>query len=145
LLLAVTLTASLLWAQGEAAISGVATDATGSTMRGATIRITNTEKGTVRTILTDGAGRYEAPLLAVGTYEVSAAKAGFNTSKQSVALVLGQHANVDLTLSVAGIQQAVRKFPTSKGMNSADRWAGRSSGTRHSFSRTMRATVKFSA
>ena len=98
----------LVRAQGEASISGVATDATGSAIPQATIRIINTEKGAVRTILTDDAGRYEAPLLAVGTYEVSAEKAGFNTAKRSVSLVLGQHANVDLTLSVAGIRQAIQ-------------------------------------
>ena len=95
-------------AQGEASISGVATDATGSAIPQATIRIINTEKGAVRTILTDDAGRYEAPLLAVGEYEVSAEKAGFSTAKRSVSLVLGQHANIDLTLSVAGIRQTIQ-------------------------------------
>ena len=108
MLLAISLAAPLVWAQGEASISGVATDATGSAIPQATIRIINTEKGAVRTILTDDAGRYEAPLLAVGTYEVSAEKAGFNTAKRSVSLVLGQHANVDLTLAVAGIHQAIQ-------------------------------------
>ena len=108
LLLAISLAAPLVRAQGEASISGLATDATGSAIPQATIRIINTEKGAVRTILTDDAGRYEAPLLAVGTYEVSAEKAGFSTAKRSVSLVLGQHANVDLTLSVAGIRQAIQ-------------------------------------
>jgi hypothetical protein len=106
LLLAISLAAPV-WAQGEASISGVATDATGSAIPQATIRIINTEKGAVRSIPTDDAGRYEAPLLAVGTYEVSAEKAGFNTAKRSISLVLGQHASVDLTLTVAGIHQTI--------------------------------------
>jgi len=106
--LAITLAPSLVRAQGEASISGLVTDATGSAIPGATIKIINMEKGAVRTILTDAEGRYEAPLLAVGEYEVSAEKAGFNVAKRSVALVLGQHASVDLVLNVAGIRQAVQ-------------------------------------
>ncbi|MGO8788549.1 MAG: carboxypeptidase regulatory-like domain-containing protein [Terriglobia bacterium] len=106
--LAMTLAPSRVRAQGEASISGVATDATGSAIPQATIRITNTEKGSVRTILTDGAGRYEAPLLAVGQYEVSAEKTGFSTATRSVLLVLGQHANIDLTLAIEGIRQTVQ-------------------------------------
>jgi len=108
LLLVIYLATPQVWAQGEASISGFATDATGSAIPRATIRIINTEKGTVRTILTDDAGRYDAPLLAVGTYEISAEKAGFSTVKRSVALTLGQHASVDLTLSVAGIRQTIQ-------------------------------------
>jgi len=106
--LAITLAPSPVRAQGEASISGVATDATGSAIPGATIRISNTETGGVRTISTDSEGRYEAPLLAVGEYQISAEKTGFNPAKRSVALVLGQHASVNLTLNVAGIRQAVQ-------------------------------------
>lgn len=107
LLLAISLAGRMVWAQGEASISGVAVDATGSAIPQATIRIINTEKGAVRAIPTDDAGRYEAPLLAVGTYEVYADKAGFNTAKRSITLVLGQRASVDLTLTVAGIHQTI--------------------------------------
>ena len=108
LLLAMSLAASAAWAQGEASISGVAADATGAAIPRATVRIINAEKGSVRTTLTDDAGRYEAPLLAVGAYEVSAEKAGFTTARRTVTLVLGQHANIDLTLIVAGIHQTVQ-------------------------------------
>jgi hypothetical protein len=98
----------MVWAQGEASISGIATDATGSAIAGATIKIVNMEMGTARTIVTDEAGRYEAPLLAVGTYEVSAAKTGFSTAKRRISLVLGQHASLDLTLAIAGIHETVQ-------------------------------------
>ena len=108
LLLAASLAAPPVRAQGEAAISGRVVDATGSVIARATITITNTEKGAVRTTVTDDAGRFEAPLLAVGAYEVSAEKAGFSTAEQSVTLVLGQHADLQLTLTVAGIHQAIQ-------------------------------------
>ncbi len=97
-----------IWAQGEASISGVITDATGSAIPGATLRIVNAEKGAVRTVLTDSAGRYEAPLLVVGTYEVSAEKAGFTPAKRAVALVLGEHANADFRLTVEGVRQTIQ-------------------------------------
>ncbi len=122
LLLAISLGPSPVRGQAEASISGLATDATGGAIPQATVRIIDTEKGAVRTVLTDGAGRYVAPLLAVGTYEVSAEKASFNTVKRSVSLVLGQHANVDLTLPLAGIRQAilVEAAPFAPAVNTAD-------------------------
>ena len=100
--MAITLATPIARAQGEASISGTATDTTGSAIPQATIRITNKETGAVRTVSTDAAGRYEAPVLAVGSYEISAEKAGFNPAKRRLTLVLGQHASVDLALTVAG-------------------------------------------
>ena len=122
LCLALSLAPSPLRAQGEASISGLATDATGSAIPGATIKIINTETGGVRATSTDAEGRYDAPLLAVGEYQISAEKSGFNTAKRSVALVLGQHASVNLTLNVAGIRQAVQveSFPFAPTVTNAD-------------------------
>ncbi len=108
LLLAMFLAAPQVRAQGEAAISGHVADATGSAIPQATVKITNTEKGAVRTTVTDDAGRFEAPLLDVGAYEVSAEKAGFSTARQSVTLVVGQRADLRMTLAVAGIHQAIQ-------------------------------------
>ena len=87
-------------AQGGASIGGAVIDASGSTIPGATVKIKNAETGAVRSVVTDDAGRYEAPLLEVGSYEVSAEKAGFQVSEVRITLVLGQRAAVDLTLSV---------------------------------------------
>ena len=108
LILATALAVPLARAQGEASISGVATDATGSAIPGVSIRILSTEKGAVRSVATDGAGRFEAPLLPVGEYEITAEKTGFNAIKRSVTLVLGQRANVDLTLVVGEIRQSIQ-------------------------------------
>jgi hypothetical protein len=105
---AVVLFPTDLRAQGEASISGIATDATGSAIPQATVRVTNVETGSIRTILTDSAGRFEVPLLPVGAYEVSAEKAGFSEVIERVSLVLGQHASVGLRLPVAGVRQTVQ-------------------------------------
>ena len=108
LLLAISLAAPLVRAQGEASLSGLVADATGSAIPHATIRIVSAENGSVRTIVTDDAGRFDVPLLAVGKYEVSTEKTGFSVAARSVSLVLGERAHIDLTLSVAGIRQVVQ-------------------------------------
>ena len=95
-------------AQTEASISGTITDATGSAIPGATVHINNVETGATRNSLSDEAGRYEAPLLAVGNYEISTEKAGFQPlTQKSITLVLGQRATVDLVLQVGTLSQTV--------------------------------------
>jgi len=99
--------APAVWAQGEASISGQVVDATGSAIPHASIKITNAEKGSARVTGTDEGGKFYAPLLSVGSYQVSAQKDGFSTVEQDVTLVLGQRAELTLTLAVAGVHQAI--------------------------------------
>ncbi len=102
------------WAQGEAAISGIITDSTGATIAGATVKVQNLETGAIRTLVTGAAGRYDASLLAVGKYQVTAEQTGFRTeSKTGITLVLGQRADVDLILTVGGVQQNINVEETS--------------------------------
>jgi hypothetical protein len=108
LLLMISMAAPLVRAQGEASISGKVTDASGSAIPHASIKIISEEKGSVRTTGTDEAGNFYAPLLSVGKYRVTGEKEGFSTVEQEVPLVLGQRANLDLTLTVAGIHQAIQ-------------------------------------
>jgi hypothetical protein len=98
-------------AQGECSISGSVTDATGSVIPRATVKIINTETGATRSTLTDDSGRFEAPLLAVGSYEVTADQAGFSPSMRIILLVLGQHATVDLTLPLGKLREAIQVEP----------------------------------
>ena len=97
-----------LWAQDDASIRGTLNDATGSAIAGGTVRIKNLETNLARTLTTDESGRYEAPALPVGAYEVSAEKSGFQPARAKVNLVLGQRATVDLALAVAELQQSVQ-------------------------------------
>src|SRR6202166_1471232 len=98
----------MAWAQGEASINGAVTDTTGAVIAGATVKVTNVEIGTVRAIVTDNAGRYDAAALAVGKYEVSAEQAGFRTEvKTGITLAIGQRAEVNLMLAVGGVQQSI--------------------------------------
>src|SRR6195256_5408932 len=96
------------WAQEEASIGGIVTDSTGAVIVGATVRVKNVETGALRTLVTDGTGRYDASLLVVGKYEVTAEQTGFRAeSKTGITLVLGQRAAVDLKLAVGGVQQSI--------------------------------------
>jgi Carboxypeptidase regulatory-like domain/TonB-dependent Receptor Plug Domain len=101
-------TATPAWSQGDASIRGTLSDATGSAIAGGAVRVKNLETGLARTLVTDEAGRYEAPALPVGEYEISAAKAGFQSAQAKVNLVLGQRASIDLVLAVAELQQSVQ-------------------------------------
>jgi len=53
-------------------ILGTVTDQTGGAIAGATVSVTDTERGTTRTLTTDESGSYNASSLIPGTYTVSA-------------------------------------------------------------------------
>lgn len=95
-------------AQDDASITGTVLDASGAGIDRASVTIKNTGTGLERELETDSAGRFHAPSLAVGSYELTAEKPGFRSERRSgVVLVVGQHEEVDLTLQVGDIKQTV--------------------------------------
>src|SRR6266851_2735176 len=95
-------------AQVSAAISGVVSDASGAAIAAATVAAKNLETGAVRTTATDTAGRYQLPELAVGAYEVTVAKDGFQTTvRGGIHLVVGQHASLDFSLQVGAVTEQI--------------------------------------
>ena len=102
------LAAGVTRAQGEASISGVVSDATGSAIAGASVKIESVETGGVRSLVTDLAGRYDAPLLPVGSYKLTVEKTGFRSeSKTGITLVVGERAAVDFSLTVGELRETV--------------------------------------
>jgi hypothetical protein len=96
-------------AQGEASIWGVVTDSTGASVPKANVTVKNVETGAERKYVTDDDGRFDAPLLAVGSYEVTVEKTGFRReSRGGITLVLGQRSEVSFGLTVGEIEQSVR-------------------------------------
>ncbi len=80
-------------------ILGNVTDQSGGAIAGATVTVTDTERGTTRTLVTDDSGSYNAPSLIPGTYTVGAAYKGFkSTERQNIVLEVGKEARVDLEL-----------------------------------------------
>src|ERR1700719_306317 len=110
----VTILVTMCWvqpAQGQvaASIKGMVTDSSGAPIASATVTAKNTETGALRTAATDDAGRYQIVSLAVGPYEVSVSKSGFQEAiRTGIRLVVGQEANVDLTLRVSAVTAEVR-------------------------------------
>src|ERR1700738_2735487 len=76
------LAGSLLHAQTSfGRVSGSVTDASGAAVPGATIKITNLETQTARTVETDGNGLYALTNLPVGPYTMEATQKGFQTKQ----------------------------------------------------------------
>jgi hypothetical protein len=96
-----------LWCQVVgASISGTVIDDTGAGLPEASVTIRNTETGAERKLVTDDAGRYAAPSIAVGPYQVQAEKVGFTSQvRTGINLVVGQKTVVNLTLPVGELKQ----------------------------------------
>jgi hypothetical protein len=102
------LAAGISYAQGEASIWGVVTDSSGASVPAATVKVENVETGAVRNLVSDADGRYDAALLAVGSYKVTVEKTGFQSqTKTGIALVVGQRSEVDIALGLTQLQQSV--------------------------------------
>ncbi|HWZ26781.1 MAG TPA: carboxypeptidase-like regulatory domain-containing protein [Verrucomicrobiae bacterium] len=97
------------FAQQEASIQGLVSDASGGAVPSVAIRIKNLETGAQRNLLTDPEGRFDAAALPVGRYEVLAEKNGFRTEvKTSISVVVGQRETVDIVLQVGDVRQTVQ-------------------------------------
>ncbi|HVB88546.1 MAG TPA: carboxypeptidase regulatory-like domain-containing protein [Candidatus Dormibacteraeota bacterium] len=89
-------------------ISGTVVDASGAVIAGAKVVVTNTATGVSTTLTSNDQGRYNAPDLVVGPYQVQATKEGFQTVLQkNVNLTVGSQLVVNLTLQVGQTQQTV--------------------------------------
>ena len=91
-----------------ATVEGVVTDESGGALPDANVEITNTETGVARTVVTDSAGRYFAPNLRVGTYEIVVTLQGFTrTVKTRLDLGVGRRAVIDIQMSIAGTTEEI--------------------------------------
>ncbi len=90
------------------AIEGTVTDPDGGVLPGVDVTIQNQGTGLQRQTQTDEAGRYRAPLLPVGTYQVTALLDGFATTKRTgLELTIGQTLVVDLEMGLAGVSDTI--------------------------------------
>ncbi len=91
-----------------ATITGTVTDATGAAVPGANVQIKNSGTDITQNITTDGAGRFNAPSLIVGDYEVQASKMGFQSLvRKGITLTVGGTAVVDFTMQIGQTQTTV--------------------------------------
>src|SRR5450432_3045566 len=85
-------------------VVGVVIDASGATVPGAAITVTNKDTGVKYTAVTNGDGEYRLNNVPVGRYDVSAAKPGFTTATMAgVQLDLNHTSSIKLTLAVGTV------------------------------------------
>src|SRR5215467_9727539 len=96
------LAAEQVHAQGATAtISGTVLDPTGAAIPGASITVKNLGTAFTQTVVSDDQGRYLAPELPIGEYEVQGSLMGFQTVVRSgIQLTVGSRPVVDLKLPV---------------------------------------------
>lgn len=82
-------------------LTGVITDQTGAVLPDADIEIKDNSKGTVRSSKTDREGVYRFFFLAPSEYTVTSSVPGFEVTKRTIPVSVGQSTSVDLTLKVA--------------------------------------------
>jgi hypothetical protein len=98
-----------VFAQGsQGAIQGAVFDSSGANIPGATVTITDVDRGTTRVLISDEAGQYAAAGLTVGNYKVRAELTGFATVERSnVRVEVGNNTRVDLTLMPGGQAETI--------------------------------------
>ena len=116
LILTGLLSCAALLGQGDASLWGSVTDTTGAGIPNAAVTVRNLETGTSRAVVTDEAGHFNAPALAVGHYEVAASKTGFQIDRRTaITLVVGAREEVNLRLQVGDVHQTV-EVPANPGI-----------------------------
>jgi len=92
----------------KAEIVGTVKDANGAVVPGASVTITKVDTGTERKVTSGDAGEYNAPLLDIGRYKVTATKQGFQTTtNENIVLQTNDRVRVDLELKPGDISGVV--------------------------------------
>ena len=99
------------WAQSQSingTIRGHVTDATGASVAGATVTVTNAEMGYTKTITTEGDGYFVLVNLPLGTYKVSVSREGFSTAAyDQIVLTAGKETVLDPSLKVGNTKEQI--------------------------------------
>jgi hypothetical protein len=90
--------------QTTAAITGTVVDEGGAAINGATVTVTDTDRGTIYTAKTSNNGIYNFVRVPIGNYQVKAEAPGFQSEIQSaLTLVLNQTARLDFKMKVGAV------------------------------------------
>ena len=105
----IALSAPAAWAQQASGIGGVVRDSAGLAMPGVTVEAASPaliEK--VRSVVTDGEGRYSLVDLRPGAYTVTFTLTGFSTvSREGIELGVGFTATVNVTMAVGALAETI--------------------------------------
>jgi hypothetical protein len=91
-----------------AQIAGNVQDATGAVLPGATVTLTQTDTGYMRTLTTNAAGAYTAPDLPLGPYRLQVTAPGFSTFvNNGIVLEVGTNPEINVKLALGSLSQEI--------------------------------------
>jgi hypothetical protein len=89
-------------------VLGSVTDQTGAAVAGATVVVTDTQRGTSRSLVTDVSGGYVAPDLIPGTYKIHIQAKGFKSSERpNVTIEVATDVRADFTLQPGNVSEVI--------------------------------------
>ena len=104
----VAASSALAQASGSTAeLRGQVTDTVGAAIPGATVTLTDANKGTVRTATTDAEGNYTFLGLLPSPYDLKVEAKGFASSLTRLELTVGQQANIPIQLGAGNFEVKV--------------------------------------
>src|SRR5258708_22439904 len=105
-LLSVILFAATVLSAQQTGITGRVTDSQGAVISDAAVEVKQVGAGLFHT-KTNAAGTYLIPSLAAGDYIVTVMAPGFSTVETKVSMLVGQTPEIDVTLPIKGVSDAV--------------------------------------
>ena len=120
-LVAVLFGASLSWGQATTSLRGTITDASGGSVAGATVTISNTESRIERSATSGSDGSYQFLLLPPGTYRLTVTAQGFQRHEETgLALLVNTPATVNVQLKVGASKETVTVTAEAPALNMVD-------------------------
>src|SRR5215470_15462332 len=98
------------WSQAVtvAQINGSVKDQSEALLPGVEVKVTHTETGYIRTVVTDETGRYTIPNLPVGPYKLEASLPGFRTYVQTgIVLQVNSNPTIPVVLAVGQVSETI--------------------------------------
>lgn len=119
------LSAQATFAQSNQSVQGFVGDATGATVAGAKVTMTNTGTGISRTTETNATGLYSFPLVQVGNYEVRVEMQGFKTeSITNIRVETSAQVRQDFTLEVGALAEKIEVSANTVQLNTENATVG---------------------
>lgn len=120
-LLALSAPSALRAQESRGKVTGTVTDPNKAAVPGATVKITDTARGTTVTLATNDDGFFQAPYLLPATYQLVVEVAGFKKYIQDgIVLQINETRDLDITLELGGAQETVTVMAGAAELNTAD-------------------------
>jgi len=92
-----------------AEIDGYVTDPSGQSIVGAQVKITDLDRGQVRTAATDATGRYSFPNLSIGNYQLEVSSPGFKSFVQKgIQLEVASNRSINVKMEIGAVTESVQ-------------------------------------